>query len=104
MRVRAAASVTASAGITLSYGCNQATQVICEGRLERRGNDFSFMSLQHKMTFHKNKSALHPVSTSDLKNVVIRSTIHIKDTSSLTAAIFLFVVIFLTLCANYTSP
>lgn len=38
-----------SAGITLSYGCNQATQVICEGRLERRGNDFSFMSLQHSV-------------------------------------------------------
>lgn len=58
----------------------------------------------YKMTFHKNKSALHPVSTSDLKNVFITSTIHIKDTSSLTVAIFLFVVIFLTLCANYTSP
>lgn len=38
-----------SAGITPSYGCNQATQVICEGRLERRGNDFSFMSLQHSV-------------------------------------------------------
>lgn len=55
----------------------------------------------YKMTFHKNKSALHPGSTSDLKNVVITSTIHIKDTLSLSIAIFLFVVIFLTVCKLY---
>lgn len=47
------------------------------------------------MTFHKNKSALHPVSTSDLKNVVITSTIHIKDTSRLSVAIF-------SLCSNFS--
>lgn len=68
-RVRAAVSVTVQ-GITLSYGCNQATQVICEGRRLSPGaqrDDFLSSCLQHTLT----------AKNSDVNNMALTRPSHL---------------------------